>query len=168
MGPVWVHSGEQPSSVSPGTQRQLQWLHGLQVLRAGGPAGSSSLVSVKGPPCPTGAPFHVSGEMGQDAARTGVINPGTRQEWQQCEAVSCAPCHSQKLELLHGHTAAGSTPFQAEELAGLPRGCRGDDSSPVPSIFISYSYKLPEEAEAWHTDTQDACSRCSTAGLDHK
>lgn len=41
-------------------------------------------------------------------------------------------------------------------------------TSPVPSIFISYSYKLPEEAEAWHTDTQDACSRCSTAGLDHK
>lgn len=68
-----------------------------------------------------------------------------------------------------GHTSAGSTPCQAEELvAGLPWECRGDDSSSVPSIFISYSYKLPEEAEAWHTDTQDACSHCSTAGFDHK
>lgn len=54
-----------------------------------------------------------------------------------------------------GHTSGDRTPCQAEELvAGLPWECRGDDSSPVPSIFISYSYKLPEEAEAWHINTK--------------
>lgn len=84
-----MHIEEQPSSVNPGTQRQLQWLSDVQVPGQEGPAGSSSLVSVRGSPCPTRGPFQVSGVTRHHqvvAARTGIINPGMRQEWPQCEA----------------------------------------------------------------------------------
>lgn len=107
------------------------WPPGPQGRRA---SWEQLIVSVKGPPCPTGAPFHVSEVTWHHqviAARTGAINLGMRKEWLQHEAARAVPPATAR-----NAATAGSTPCQAEELAGLPRGCRGDDSSPCP-LFSS-------------------------------